>query len=135
MLAKPVRIVPTGHGLSYEPKWDGWRALAFRHHDGVYLQSRAERNLGAYFPDVLEAVHQAVAPGAVLDGELVVWAGERTDCSQLQRRVTAGTGRDALARSQPSRPVQRCSDVNGEVALPHHPAGRRPSAHIAPQDP
>ncbi|WP_255540313.1 hypothetical protein [Micromonospora sp. 4G55] len=101
MLAKPVETVPTGHGLSYEPKWDGWRALAFRHQDGVYLQSRAGRDLGAYFPDVLEAVNQAVAPGAVLDGELVVWAQERTDFSQLQRRVTAGTGRDALARSTP----------------------------------
>ncbi|WP_346534376.1 ATP-dependent DNA ligase [Micromonospora sp. DPT] len=105
MLAKPVEIVPTGHGLSYEPKWDGWRALALRHQDGVYLQSRAGRDLGAYFPDVLEAVHQAVAPGAVLDGELVVWAGERTDFSQLQRRVTAGTGRDALARSHPAHYV------------------------------
>jgi ATP-dependent DNA ligase len=105
MLAKPVEIVPAGHGLSYEPKWDGWRALAFRHHDGVYLQSRAGRDLGAYFPDVLEAVNQAVAPGAVLDGELVVWAGERTDFSQLQRRVTAGTGRGALARSHPAHYV------------------------------
>ncbi|TWG28218.1 ATP dependent DNA ligase-like protein [Micromonospora palomenae] len=105
MLAKPVEIVPAGHGLSYEPKWDGWRALAFRHQDGVYLQSRAGRDLGAYFPDVREAVNQAVAPGAVLDGELVVWAGERTDFSLLQRRVTAGTGRDALARSHPAHYV------------------------------
>ncbi|MEV4481728.1 ATP-dependent DNA ligase [Micromonospora coxensis] len=105
MLAKPVEVVPTGHGLSYEPKWDGWRALAFRHQDGVYPQSRSGRELGPYFPDVLEALNQAVAPGTVLDGELVVWAGERTDFSLLQRRATAGTGRDALARSHPAHYV------------------------------
>ncbi|MEH0981876.1 ATP-dependent DNA ligase [Micromonospora sp. CPCC 205556] len=105
MLAKPVGNVPEGPGLSYEPKWDGWRALAFRQHNGVYLQSRAGRDLGTYFPDVVEAVCRAVAPGTVLDGELVVWERERTDFSQLQRRVTAGTDREALVRHHPAHYV------------------------------
>ncbi|MEH0821455.1 MULTISPECIES: ATP-dependent DNA ligase [unclassified Micromonospora] len=105
MLAKAVETVPEGEGLSYEPKWDGWRALAFRHQDGVYLQSRAGRDLGTYFPDVVEAVRRAVAPGTVLDGELVVWEGDRTDFAQLQRRVTAGAQRAALVNRHPAHYV------------------------------
>ncbi|MBM0237812.1 ATP-dependent DNA ligase [Micromonospora sp. ATA32] len=104
MLAKSVAAVPAGQGLAYEPKWDGWRAIAFRHDDGVYLQSRAGRDLGAYFPDVIDAVAR-VAPGVVLDGELVVWEGDRTDFSLLQRRVTAGAQREALARRHPAHYV------------------------------
>lgn len=105
MLAKSVDTVPRGRGLAYEPKWDGWRAIAFRHHEGVCLQSRAGRDLGAYFPDVIDAVTAAVAPGAVLDGELVVWEADRTDFSLLQRRVTAGAQRATLARRHPAHYV------------------------------
>lgn len=45
MLAAPVDAVPEGPGLVHEPKWDGWRAIAFRDTGGVYLQSRAGWNL------------------------------------------------------------------------------------------
>jgi ATP-dependent DNA ligase len=49
MLAAPVDAIPEGPNLAYEPKWDGWRAIAFRDAAGVYLQSRAGRNLTPYF--------------------------------------------------------------------------------------
>ncbi|SCG58068.1 ATP dependent DNA ligase domain-containing protein [Micromonospora echinaurantiaca] len=63
MLAAPVDEVPEGPALVHEPKWDGWRAIAFRESDGVYLQSRAGRNLTTYFPDITRAVRGAIPPG------------------------------------------------------------------------
>ncbi|MFI7578407.1 ATP-dependent DNA ligase [Micromonospora sp. NPDC049497] len=105
MLAKSVDTAPEAPGVAYEPKWDGWRALAFRRPNGVYLQSRAGRDLSSYFPDITEAVSEAVPAGAALDGELVVWEGERTNFSLLQRRVTAGAQLPALIGRHPAHYV------------------------------
>ncbi|MFD6732010.1 hypothetical protein ACFWDZ_12980 [Micromonospora aurantiaca] len=72
MLAAPVDVVPESPDLLHEPKWDGWRCIAFRETDGVYLQSRAGRNLTTYFPNPRE-LHRmgslpslAASPGAYL---------------------------------------------------------------------
>ncbi|WP_255420255.1 MULTISPECIES: hypothetical protein [Micromonospora] len=102
MLAAPVDSVPESPNLIYEPKWDGWRALAFRGASDVYLQSRAGRNLTPYFPDITRAVRAIVPPGAVLDGELVVWERGRTNFALLQRRVTAGRQLLREAREHPA---------------------------------
>src|SRR3954454_12602689 len=72
MLAQLVRELPRGPGWTYEPKWDGFRALAFRDGDDVALQSRNERPLGRYFPEVVEALRGIDAERFVIDGELVV---------------------------------------------------------------
>jgi ATP-dependent DNA ligase len=55
MLAKPAAKLPTGDGLYYEPKWDGFRCIVFRDGDEVELGSRNERPLTRYFPDVVAA--------------------------------------------------------------------------------
>ena len=57
---------------SYEPKWDGFRALVFRDGDDVVLQSRSGKDLGRYFPELLDALRDELAPRCVLDGEVVV---------------------------------------------------------------
>ncbi|MEU4567040.1 hypothetical protein [Micromonospora sp. NPDC023956] len=121
MLAAPVDEVPAGPNLLYEPKWDGWRCLAFRGHDGVYLQSRAGRNLTLYFPDITRAVRTLPA-GTVLDGELIVWDRGRTNFAQLQRRITAGRGVLQLASRhptfyKPSVPVDARLDLLGTPAM------------------
>lgn len=102
MLSAPVDAIPEGPNLVYEPKWDGWRAIAFRGAADVYLQSRAGRNLTPYFPDITRAVRAAVPPGVVLDGELVAWERGRTNFAQLQRRVTAGRGLLRFAHEHPA---------------------------------
>jgi len=56
MAAKAVDRLPAGPGWSFEPKYDGFRALAFRDGDRVALQSRQQRSLTAAFPDVAAAV-------------------------------------------------------------------------------
>ncbi len=105
MLAAPVDVVPEGPGLVHEPKWDGWRCIAFRDTDGMYLQSRAGRNLTTYFPDITRAIRAAIPPGVVLDGELIVWERGRTNFAQLQRRVTAGRDLLRVARECPAHYV------------------------------
>ncbi|WP_238455199.1 ATP-dependent DNA ligase [Micromonospora sp. ATA51] len=119
MLAAPVDAVPEGPGLVHEPKWDGWRAIAFRETDGVYLQSRAGRNLTTYFPDITRAIRTAIPPGVVLDGELIVWERGRTNFAQLQRRVTAGSALLRLARECPAHYVlfDLLADAGGQVIL------------------
>ena len=77
MLAKAATTLPTGNGLLYEPKWDGFRCVVFRDGDEVELGSRNERPLTRYFPEVVEAVKQHLPERCVVDGEIVVPAGDR----------------------------------------------------------
>ncbi|MEU7802618.1 ATP-dependent DNA ligase [Micromonospora arborensis] len=118
MLATPVDAVPEGPDLIHEPKWDGWRCIAFREDDGVYLQSRAGRNLTTYFPDVTRAV-RTLPPGVVLDGELIVWQRGRTNFALLQQRITAGRGLLRLAHDCPAHYVlfDLLADAGGEQIL------------------
>jgi ATP-dependent DNA ligase len=91
MAAKTVDHLPTGPGWSFEPKFDGFRSLAFQGPNGVMLQSRQLRSLTAAFPDVVAAVDQL--DGVVLDGEVVVWRGGRFDFAALQDRLRSGSAR------------------------------------------
>src|SRR5438094_9312616 len=73
MLAKAATTVPDEAGVwSYEPKWDGFRALVFRDGADVVLQSRSGKELGRYFPELVESLRDELAPRCVLDGEVVV---------------------------------------------------------------
>lgn len=80
MLAAAARDLPRPGALRggalYEPKFDGYRALAFRTDERVRIQSRRGADLTAAFPDIAAAVADMVPPGVVLDGELVVWSAE-----------------------------------------------------------
>src|SRR5687768_9149402 len=72
MEARAVTEIPAGEGWLYEPKWDGFRCLAFRDGDRVVLQSKAGQPLTRYFPEVVEAVARLTPTAFVLDGEIVV---------------------------------------------------------------
>lgn len=86
MLAKAVGSeVPPGDYL-YEPKWDGFRCLAFRLDERVVLQSRGLDDLAYAFPEVAEAA-QGLPVGSVLDGELVVLRDGRVDFTALSARI------------------------------------------------
>ncbi len=87
MEALSVDDIPDGPGWQYEPKWDGFRCLAFRHDDDVFLQSKAEKPLGRYFPEIVEAVQKVKANSFVLDGELVVPVHGRLAFDQLLQRI------------------------------------------------
>ncbi len=73
MLARAQTTVPGEAGVwSYEPKWDGFRALVFRDGDEVVIQSRTGKDLGRYFPELIEALREELSQRCVLDGEVVV---------------------------------------------------------------
>src|SRR5829696_6740402 len=86
MLAKSVKAIPEGDYL-YEPKWDGFRCVAFRDGDEVELSSRGERPLTRYFPEVVEAIKANLPDRCVVDGEVVIATGDRLDFEALLQRI------------------------------------------------
>ena len=72
MLAKRVGELPTDGDWVFEPKWDGFRALVFRDGGEILIQSRDEKPLDRYFPELLEPLRSALPPRCVLDGEIVI---------------------------------------------------------------
>lgn len=95
MLAKPGKGVPEGDYL-YEPKWDGFRCIAFRDGDEVVLGSRNEKPLTRYFPEVVEALKAALPPRCVVDGEIVIATPDGLDFETLLQRVHPAESRVRL---------------------------------------
>lgn len=93
-LARPITRMPRADALpgslSYEPKWDGYRAVGIRDDSGASLWSRQGKDLTRYFPELVAAIASDIPPGCVVDGEAVIWAGGRLDFSALQQRLGAG---------------------------------------------
>ena len=105
MLARLARQLPRGEHL-YEPKWDGFRALAFRDGDAVELQSRHGSPLARYFPEVVDAVLALERDRFVLDGELVVARPDAFDFAALMARLHPAASRvEQLRRETPVRLV------------------------------
>jgi len=103
MLAKRVDALPEGPGFLFEPKWDGFRVLVFRDGDDVLLQSRDEKPLNRYFPELVEPLRAQLPERCVLDGEVVVARGEGLDFEALQQRIHPAASRVALlARELPA---------------------------------
>ena len=100
MLAKAATKLPTGDDLYYEPKWDGFRCIVFRDGDEVELGSRNERPLTRYFPEVVEAVKANLPEKCVVDGEIVVPAGDRLDFEALLQRIHPAESRVRLLAEQ-----------------------------------
>jgi ATP-dependent DNA ligase len=93
MEAKSVEEVPSGPEWQYEPKWDGFRCLAFREGERVELQSKAGEPLARYFPEMVEAVRRVSANRFVLDGELVVPKGKSLSFDDLLLRIHPAASR------------------------------------------
>jgi ATP-dependent DNA ligase len=96
MLAKRVSTLPAGEDCLFEPKWDGFRTLVFRDADELLLQSRDERPLNRYFPELVTALAAALPERIVLDGELVVAQNGMLDFDALQLRLHPAASRVAL---------------------------------------
>jgi len=106
MLANRVSELPPGEGWIFEPKWDGFRALIFRDGDELLIQSRDEKPLDRYFPELQEALKAQLPPRCVLDGELVIALGDALDFEALQLRLHPAASRvKLLARETPASVV------------------------------
>jgi ATP-dependent DNA ligase len=99
-LARSRVELPRGDGWSYEPKWDGFRALAFVDGSDYYLQSRNGKPLGRYFPEL-----RFPKGRYVLDGELVILDTHgKQEFDALQQRIHPAKSRiDRLAKEMPAR--------------------------------
>lgn len=84
MLAKRVSELPLGDGWIFEPKWDGFRTLIFRDGDELFIQSRDEKPLERYFPELAEELIAQLPERCVLDGEIVIARDGGLDFSTLR---------------------------------------------------
>jgi ATP-dependent DNA ligase len=101
MEAKLVDELPTGDEWQYEPKWDGFRCLAFRDEKGVDLMSKAGKPLARYFPELVETMHAIEAKRFVLDGEIVIPHEDSLSFDELLLRIHPAKSR-VLMLSQES---------------------------------
>jgi len=100
MLAKRVSELPPAGECVFEPKWDGFRALVFRDGDELLIQSRDEKPLDRYFPELLEPLRLSLPTRCVLDGELVIVRDGGLDFDALQLRLHPAASRVKLLSQQ-----------------------------------
>jgi ATP-dependent DNA ligase len=93
MEAKSVEQVPQDDDLQYEPKWDGFRCLAFKDGDVVALQSKAGQPLGRYFPELVQALAGISEKVFVIDGEIVIGKGGHFSFDDLLMRIHPAASR------------------------------------------
>jgi ATP-dependent DNA ligase len=102
MLGRRVDELPIGDWI-YEPKWDGFRCLAFRAVGELDLRSRHDRPLARYFPEVVAALRDLPSDNFVLDGEIVVSGAAGFDFNALLARVHPAASRvERLSRETPA---------------------------------
>jgi ATP-dependent DNA ligase len=106
MEAQSADALPTGSEWQYEPKWDGFRCLAFRDGPRVRIQSKAGKPLERYFPDVVASLAGLTATRFVLDGEIVIPVDGRLSFDELLLRVHPAESRvRKLVEEHPARLV------------------------------
>jgi ATP-dependent DNA ligase len=136
MLAKRVAALPEpAVGWVFEPKWDGFRALVFRDGDEILIQSRDEKSLNRYFPELLGPLLAQLPQRCVLDGELVIAYGGVLDFERLQHRIHPAASRvTLLARETPAAMVffdLLCEGDQDLTGVPFHARRARLVALLA----
>ena len=102
MEALLVADLPRGAEWQYEPKWDGFRCLAFKDGTTIDLKSKSGQPLNRYFPEIIAALRQVKAERFAVDGELVVPVGKVLSFDDLLQRIHPAASRvDKLSQSHP----------------------------------
>src|SRR5947209_1205796 len=104
MEAKSATEIPEGPEWQYEPKWDGFRCLAYRDGAEVELQSKAGQPLTRYFPELANAFASLRARQFVVDGEIIVLDGEKLSFDNLLQRIHPAASR--VAKLSTETPAQ-----------------------------
>lgn len=100
MLSSAADALPVGDGWLFEPKWDGFRTLVFRDGDEILLQSRDEKPMNRYFPELIEPLIAALPERCVLDGEIVIAGANGLDFEALLLRIHPAASRVKLLAAQ-----------------------------------
>ena len=104
MEAKSVEQLPSGDQWQYEPKWDGFRCIAFRDGEKVDLQSKSGQPLARYFPEVVDALLKLKAKQFVIDGEIVVPVKGKFSFDDLLMRIHPAASRiKKLSQETPAK--------------------------------
>ncbi len=104
MEANVRESLPAGDQWQYEPKWDGFRCIAFRDRDSLHLQSKSEQSLERYFPELVEVLLGLSAQRFVLDGEIVIERDGHLNFDDLLARIHPAASRiKKLAKETPAR--------------------------------
>jgi len=130
MEAESSGTIPNGAEWQYEPKWDGFRCLAFRDGSRVELMSKAGKPLARYFPDVVAAMREVTAPRFVLDGEIVVPLGNALSFDDLLMRIHPAQSRvEKLAGETPATFIafDLLVDAGGKSLVDQPLENRRPA--------
>ena len=148
MLAKRVGELPDPGDWLFEPKWDGFRALVFRDRDEILIQSRDEKPLNRYFPELLDPLRSQLPAQCVLDGEIVIARNGGLDFDTLQLRLHPAASRaQKLSREFPASVVffdllcEGGEDLRGQpfaqrrARLEALLADRVPPLHLTPATP
>ena len=100
MLSSAANALPNGDGWLFEPKWDGFRTLVWRDGDEIVLQSRDERPMNRYFPELVAPLAAALPERCVLDGEIVIVGDGGLDFEALLLRIHPAESRVKLLAEQ-----------------------------------
>lgn len=128
MLARSSEHIPTGDDGTwlYEPKWDGFRALAWRDDEDVEITSRGTRGLTRYFPEMVAAFRERLPARCVVDGELVVADEHGLNFDTLGARIHPAASRvERLAAETPAAYIAFDLLALGDEDLTGHPFAER----------
>lgn len=100
MLAKAASTLPEGGGWLFEPKWDGFRAIVFRDGDEMLIQSRDQKPLDRYFPELGSPLRASLPERCVVDGEVVIAGDGALDFDALLLRIHPADSRVRLLAAE-----------------------------------
>src|SRR5215470_20435367 len=100
MLSSAADALPAGDGWQFEPKWDGFRTLVFRDGDEILLQSRDEKPMNRYFPELLAPLAATLPARCVIDGEIVIVGAGGLDFEALLLRIHPAASRVKLLAAE-----------------------------------
>jgi ATP-dependent DNA ligase len=132
MEARLVNALPEGEGWRYEPKWDGFRCIAYRAGDRIALRSKSGKPLDRFFPEIADMLARLGPARFVVDGELVVPTGDILSFSALQARLHPAESRiRKLAHETPAELVLFDCLGDGSLDLIEQPFAERREALTA----
>jgi ATP-dependent DNA ligase len=145
MLSSAADALPDGEGWQFEPKWDGFRTIVFRDGDEIVLQSRDEKPMNRYFPELVAPLARALPEHCVVDGEIVIVGADGLDFEALLLRIHPAASRvKLLAAETPASYVAWDLLALGDEDLREAPlavrrerlervlASATPSVHLSP---
>jgi ATP-dependent DNA ligase len=145
MLAKLTDEIPVGEGWQFEPKWDGFRAIVFRDGDETFIESRDQKPLDRYFPELAEPLRANLPERCVVDGEVVIAGPNGLDFDSLLLRIHPAASRvKMLAAQSPAsfvawdllalgdRDLRATPQGERRRLLEEALAGARPPIHLTP---